>query len=113
MNIPKIGNMNRRVDVYKKTRTTNEIGQVAYADTLVKTVWAQISPQSGSMQYQQTETVLSNLTHVITTRYESGVDIAVGDHFAYKGRRFEIEYIIDPDTEHRVLQFQCQEVEDV
>lgn len=109
---PNPATLNRRIQVWKKTKTTNAIGQTAYTDTLIRTVWAQLVPQSGSMTYQQTETVLSDVTHKVIIRYKSASDIAVGDHLMYGTRRFEIRFPLNPEESNWMIELYCQEVQD-
>jgi SPP1 family predicted phage head-tail adaptor len=109
---PTPSTLNRRVELWKKVAVENEIGQTAYTDTLVRTVWAQILSQAGSMVWQQTETVLTDVTDQINMRYKSAIDIAVGDYLRYEGKRYDIRYILNPYESNWMISLFCLEVQD-
>lgn len=105
--------LNRRVQVWRNGDTKNEVGQKSRAtSTLLRTVWAQIVPKTGSMTYQQTETILTDVTHVVTMRYFASKDIDVGDYLVYDGRRFDIRYKMNVYEANWMIAFDCLEVQD-
>lgn len=113
-----INALNKRVDIYKKAqpedsegkKQLNELGEVYYTDSKLKTIWASIVPQTGKLQIQQANTILSNVTHKIIVRYESGKDITQDMYIMYGTHRFDISYILDPYYKHETLELFAQEV---
>jgi head-tail adaptor len=67
---------------------------------------------TGSMAWQQTETILADTTHRVTARYAAMKDMAVGDYLMYEGRRFDIQFILNPFESNWMLEFYCQEMKD-
>jgi len=88
----------------------NEVGEKDYKPGVIKSIWSKIIPQTGSLQKQQADTVLSNVTHKIKVRYASGKDITQDMWFIYKGNRFDIKYILDPYFSNQFLEIFCEEI---
>ncbi len=109
---PTTAMLNRRVEVWGKAEIKNEIGQTAFTDSLIKTVWAQFVSLSGSMTWQQTENTLSDSTHKIVMRFKSAYDIPNGYWFRYAGRRFDIQYFSNINEANWMIEFFCMEVQD-
>jgi SPP1 family predicted phage head-tail adaptor len=109
---PTPSTLNKRVDIWKRQEIQNELGQTAYTDFYVRTVWAQIIDQTGSMVFQQTETILTDVSHQVTMRYKSATDIAPGDFLKYEGKRYDIKYVTNPYESNWMIVLYCQEVED-
>lgn len=104
-----INGLRHRIDVYGKIKTTNELGEVTYADGKIKTIWAQIIPQTGSLQKQQADTILSNVTHKIIVRYSAGKDITQDMYIMFGTHRFDIKYILNPYFSNESLEIFCEE----
>lgn len=105
-----IAGLKNRIEIWGKSPTTNELGEADYDDTELKTIWAEIIPQTGSLQRQQTNTILSNTTHKIICRYSAGKDIKTDMWIMYKGHRFDIKYILNPYFSNESLEIFCEEV---
>lgn len=75
-----------------------------------KPIWCKIIPQTGSLQKQQANTILSNTTHKIKVRYGAGKDITEDMWLMYKGHRFDIKYILEPYFAHKFLEIFCEEI---
>lgn len=101
--------LNKRIEVWGKIKTKNEIGEVDYSEGKIKTIWAALIPQTGNMQKGQVETILSNTTHKIIVRYGSGKDITQDMWLMYKGHRFDINYIINPYFQNETFEIFCNE----
>lgn len=104
------GKLRHRVDVYGRVKSKNNAGATVYKPDKIKTIWAEIVPQTGSLQKQQAETVLSNVTHKIICRYEAGKDITQNMHLMFKVHRFDIKYILNPYFKNESLELFCEEV---
>ena len=127
----KAAELNRRIEVWGKIPTENELGADDFLPGKIKTIWAGIIPQTGKLQNQSnTNTVVSNTTHKIKVRFNSGKDIkndnwimyfenkADSDTYAEAcaknqdakvGHRFDINYILDPFLAHETLELFCTE----
>lgn len=105
-----INDLNKRIEIYGNIEEENELGEVCYKEKLLKTIWAKIVPQTGSLQKQQANTILSNTTHKIIVRYEAAKDITQDMYIKYKNHRFDIKYILDPFFKHIKLEIFCEEI---
>lgn len=111
------GKLRHRMKVYGKVKTLNELNQTSYVDDLITTVWAEIIPQTGNMQRQQVETMLTNVTHKIVCRYSKMIIEAYQQqqnksdmHIMFNGHRFNITYILNPYFRNEKLEIFTQEV---
>ncbi|HBM74713.1 MAG TPA: head-tail adaptor protein [Clostridiaceae bacterium] len=105
-----IAGLKNRIEIWGKSSTTNELGEADYADAKLKTIWAEIIPQTGKLQTQQANTILSNVTHKIICRYGAGKDITQDMWIMYNGHRFDIKYILNPYFKNESLEIFCEEV---
>ena len=103
--------LNRRVELWRNTvdGQKNELGQDLNIPVTVADLWAGIISLTGSLLSGRTaETTLSKTTHKIIIRYTK--NIKPSDWFIYKGKRFNILYISDPDDMHRMIEAFCEVV---
>jgi head-tail adaptor len=96
------GSLRHRVEIYGKAKIINELNQTSYEDALVTTVWAEIIPQTGNMQRQQVETMLTNVTHKLSCRYNRAIMEAYQQqknkadmHIMIENHRFNVRYILN------------------
>ncbi|MEC1757382.1 phage head closure protein [Schinkia azotoformans] len=104
------GNLRHKIDVYGKVITENELGETDYTYNKIKTIWASIIPQTGALQKQQTENILTNITHKVITRYNSGKEITTDMYFMFQGKRFDIKFILNPYFKNETLEIFVTEV---
>lgn len=104
------GKLHHRIDVYGNVKKTNELNETYYSFEKVRSIWAEIIPQTGSLQKQQTDTILTNVTHKILVRYLSGKEITKDMQLQFKGHRFEIKYILNPYFRNETLEIFVTEV---
>lgn len=102
--------MRHRIDIYANVKTTNELLETSYSFQKVNTIWAAIIPQTGSLQRQQAETILTNVTHKIIVRYAAGKDITKDMKILFRGHWFEIKYPLNPYFANETIELFCQEV---
>lgn len=105
-----IGKLKRRIDVYGRVKVTNELKETDYKNDKLKTVWCEILPQTGNMQRAQADNILSTCTHKVIVRYNAGKDIKPDNWFVYKGKRFDIKYILNPSFNNERLELFVEEV---
>lgn len=111
---PKInsGDLRNRIDVYENVKYKNSLGQTAYKFMKVDEMWASLVPQTGKLQNQQAETILTNVTHKVIVRYTAGKDITKDMQIYYKERRYAIRYILNPFERNETLEIFCEELMD-
>lgn len=111
---PKIntGDLRNRVDVWANVKYKNELNETSYRFEKVKSLWASLVPQTGKLQNQQAETILTNVTHKIIVRYTAGKDITKDMQIYYKDRRYAIRYILNPFERNETLEIFCEELMD-
>lgn len=106
----KIMSLRSRIDIYGNIEVKNELDEITLISEKIKTIWAEIIPQTGKLQTQQANTILSNVTHKIIIRYESGKDITQDMHIIFKNHRFDIKYILNPYFKNEFLEIFCEEL---
>ena len=99
-----------RIDIYNNIEYTNELNETSYKWDKVKTIWAAIIPQTGTLQRQQADTILTNVTHKIVVRYSAGKDITKDMKIRFREYEFEIKYILNPYFANETLEIFVQEV---
>lgn len=106
------GQLRHRVTVKKRAvvpEQFNELGNDLVQDVVVGTYWANIESRTGSLLKGRTAgTMLADTTHVITMRYHQDVDHACWIEF--QGRKFDIDYVNDPDFTKTWMQIYVREV---
>lgn len=103
--------LNRKIELWYNTKATvkNELGQYDMVEMKAKEVWAGVIPQIGTVLSDGSAgTKRSQTTHKIVTRYCN--DIQPDMWFLYKGKRYEILYILDPYDNHERLEIFCSSV---
>lgn len=105
------GRLNKKIEFWQNIQTEkrNELGQKAWENQKVKTAWAEVKPQTGSLlSGRAAESTLSRTTHKITVRYDTRIkeDMWV----IADGRRYEILYILDPYLSGEVMEIFCEVV---
>ena len=103
-------NFNHRIDVYGKVEYENAAGETSTRHDKIKSIWAQIMPQTATLQRQQADTILTNVTHKIVVRYNAAKDVTKDMRIEYKGHEFEIRYILNPYFDNETLEIFVQEV---
>lgn len=104
------GDLRNRIEIHGNIKYKNDLGEETEKFGKIKTVWAEIIPQTGSLQRQQAETILTNVTHKIIVRYTAGKDITKEMRIFFKGHEFEIKYIINPYFGNELFELFVQEV---
>lgn len=108
--------LNKRIEVWGNIEFENELGESDFKPGKIKDkpIWASIIPQTGSLQKQQANTILSNITHKIKIRYGAGKDITQDMWFIFKEgnkkHRFDIKYILNPYFLNEFLEIFCEEI---
>lgn len=98
------------VEIHGNKKYINELEETAYRYEKIKSIYAEIVPQAGSLQKQQADTILTNVTHKIVVRYSAGKDITKDMQVFFRGHRFEIKFILNPYFRNETLEIFCQEL---
>jgi SPP1 family predicted phage head-tail adaptor len=109
-----IESLDKRVEVWGNIKVyNNELKEWEFEDSQIKTIWACIIPQTGSLQKQQANTILSNVTNKIKIRYGAGKDITEDMWFVFENNkrkhRYDIKYILNPYFSNDFLEIFCEE----
>ena len=109
---PKInnGDLRNKIEIHGYIETENKLGEVTREFGRIKSIWAKIVPQTGSLQIQQADTILTNVTHKIIVRYGGNTDITKEMEIMFKGRKFDIRYILNPYEKNETFEIFVQEV---
>lgn len=99
-----------RIDVLANVKKENELKESYFSFEKVNSLWAAIVPQTGNMQRQAADTILTNVTHKVVVRYSAGKDITKDMRMCFKGREFEIKFILNPYERNETLEIFCSEV---
>ena len=99
-----------RIEIHGKIEYENAAGETSVKHGKIKSIWAQIVPQTASLQKQQADTILTNVTHKIVVRYEAGKDITHDMEIKYKHHLFKIKYILNPYFSNETLEIFVEEV---
>lgn len=86
------GELKHRVDVYGRVEIENELGEKDYAYDKIKSVWAKITPGSGSVQNGEGNTSYADITHRLVVRKNAIEALSNDMYFVYKGQRYNIKY---------------------
>lgn len=103
-------NLNKRIEIHGNVEGKNEIGEKIFEFGPLKKIWASVIPQTGALQRQQADTILTNVTHKIKVRYSAGKIITKEMKIYYRNHEFEIKYILNPDFADEFLEIFVMEV---
>ena len=101
--------LNRKAVIKKlgKAAEKDELGQYPVGEQTVATVWAGVTPQTGSLlSGRVAETQLSRTTHKVVIRYRK--DVTPDMWLIIGGQRYDILYILDPYLQHERLEIFCE-----
>lgn len=104
------GDLRHRIEIHVNKKVENELEETSFEWQKDKTVWAAIIPQTATLQRQQADTILTNVTHKIVVRYSAVKDITKEMKIKFKGHEFEIKYILNPYYSNEYLEIFVQEV---
>ena len=102
--------LKKMVNVYGIVDGVNELGEVEKRYDIIKNISAAIIPQTASLQKQQADTILANVTHKVIVRHGSGKDITNDMKLKYRDKTFDIKYILNPYFNNEFLEIFCSEL---
>lgn len=101
--------LNKRVELWGMVKVENEIGTVEHKPQKIKTIWASIMPQTGSIGTRE-GTEFAKMTHKIIVRYAAGKDILNTCFLKYANRKYDVLYTLNPYESNEVIEIFAQEV---
>ena len=99
-----------KINIYGNIKTVNELEETTFKFGEIKSIYAEFVPQTGSLQKQVADTILTNVTHKIIVRYSAGKDITKDMQLHFRNSKFEIKYILNPYFKNETLEIFCMEV---
>ena len=100
------GTLNRKITLQVQSNVADEFGQQQQAWRNLRDCWAAIHPASSKEVYVASG-FATQLTHVITIRYNAAALASAGMRVLYNGTSFRIQAISDPNEAHEVQQLLC------
>lgn len=98
------GELSKRI-IIKKELNQNDWIVTAEEDIITK-CWAKITPISGRA-YWEAQAQQSQITHEIVIRYKNNIDATM--IVEYKGRKFDIDSVININEANRYLKIMAKE----
>lgn len=86
--------LDKKVDVYKKQKTINDLGQTEYRYAFFKSLWANIIPTSTKVANYIAETDRAEYTFKFILRENSIKELTRDIYFIYKNQRYDIDYFV-------------------
>ncbi len=109
----KIGRLDKRVTVQRRSSTKDSYGQELDSWTTIAQVWAQVKPLGGKERMRNAAMVVESiLTHTVTVRYsETLMPPLEADawRILYGSRIFNISTSRDVEEDRRFIEFDCTE----
>lgn len=101
------GRLNTKILIESKTEVIDSVGDVTETWSTFADTWAEVRTQSGK-EFINARQAHSELTHVVTTRYISGVTskMRVNNGGVY----YNILSVFDPTTRKKELRLFCSEI---
>lgn len=90
--------LKNKVELYGKVQIKNELGEKDYQYQKIKTIWAEILPQSGSEKAGQGNTLFAEISHKFTIR-ANAAKLSKDMYFLFLGQTYAIQYF-QPNYQH-------------
>lgn len=103
-----IGDLRHFVALQQQTTVADGLGGRTVTWATEASFWARVKPVSaGQRMYGQR--LEENISHVITARYNSSLDLSIGKRIRFDSRDFHIHGVINVDERNRVWEIMCEE----
>ncbi len=86
--------MNCRIEVYQKVETKNILNEIDFKYVKIRSIWAEILPQSGNVKNGLANTISAEISHKFIIRANAIKDITNDMYFVYKNQKYNIKYFI-------------------
>lgn len=95
----RVGDLDRRVIIYTKTREVDEYGEEVYTDVALATVWAKVTPGSGGEGIDGNKPTATQKV-MFTIRYRTDVNESM--KILFDDEYYNIQAIEKPDRKRRL-----------
>lgn len=86
--------LKNRIDVYSKSQIENELGEVDFKYSKLKSIWAEVKPVSGTVKTISGDILQVDMRYKVTIRSNSLKELTNDMYFVYKGQKYTIDYSI-------------------
>lgn len=100
--------LRHRIDVFSRTESKTEFGEITYLYDRTQTVWAEITPTSGRENTIPGASIQESITHKITVRNGAIKKPRNDMYFGYKGQRYEVMYFMPHYRRNDLIEFYCK-----
>lgn len=100
--------LRHRIDVYAKTESKTEFGELTYSYNKISTVWAEILPTSGRENNRNGGTVYESITHKITVRNGAVENPRNDMYFTFKNQKYKVMYYMPHYRRNDLIEFYCK-----
>lgn len=100
--------LNNRVALYGKIEAINELGEKDYQYQKIKTIWAEVLPQSGSEKVGQGNTIFAEISHKFTVRTKAIDSLSNDMYFIFEGQKYDIKYFQPNYKWHDRIEIFCK-----
>lgn len=92
--------LKNKVNVYGKIQIKNELDEIDFGYGKIKSIWAEVTPQSGRNIVGNGNTIYAEISHKFTIRSNALKEISNDMYFIFKGQRYDIKYY-NPNYKYR------------
>lgn len=100
--------LRHRIDVFTKSESKTEFGEITYLYDRTQTVWAEITPITGRENTIPGDSIQESITHKITVRNGAIKKPRNDMYFEYKGQRYEVMYFMQHYRRNDLIEFYCK-----
>lgn len=92
--------LKNKIDVYGRIQIKNELDEIDFDYRKIKSIWAEVTPQSGRNISGNGNTVYAEISHKFTIRSNALKEISNDMYFIFKEQRYDIKYY-NPNYKYR------------
>lgn len=100
--------LNNKVTLYAKAKIRNELGEKDYQYQKVKSIWAEVIPQSGSEKTAKGNTIFSEISHKFIIRKNAVKELSNDMYFIFHEQRYAIKYFQPNYKWHDRIEIFCK-----
>lgn len=100
------GTLNKKVDIYKPQKQTNDGWDTVKDTVLYKRISAAIYPVRGQ-EYYEAKKLRNDESVKIVIRYRKNIDD--GCYIVYQNHKYSVQSVVDPNMTHESLELYCIE----
>ncbi len=100
--------LNNKIALYEKVQVVNELGEKDYQYQKIKTIWAEIVPQSGNEKTGQCNSIFAEISHKFTVRAKAIYSLSNDMYFVFEGQKYDIKYFQPNYKYHDRIEIFCK-----